>query len=67
MGQLFICLKMSKNYLYKKFCLFCDNFEFEIDNHIAVEFHPCGMFTNLFDRIFLDQDLFTINFEPFFS
>lgn len=46
--------------------LFCDNFKFEINNHLFVKFHFGGMFTDFFDRVFLNHDLSAINIEAFF-
>ena len=57
---------LSESDLINISALFCDNFEFEINNHFFVKFHFCSVFTNFFDRVFLNKDLLTINFEAFF-
>ena len=57
---------LSESDLINISALFGDNFEFEINNHFFVKFHFCSVITNFFDRVFLNKDLFTVNFEAFF-
>lgn len=57
---------LSENDLIKFSVLFGDDFKFEFDNHFAVKFHFSDVFTNFFNRIFLNHNLFAINFKAFF-
>jgi len=57
---------LSENDLINFSVLFGDDFKFEFDNHFAVKFHFSDVFTNFFNRIFLNHNLFAINFKAFF-
>ena len=46
--------------------LFGNHFKFEFNYNFTVKFHLGSMFSNFLDRIFLDGDLFAIDFKTLF-